>query len=115
AVCDVSFDLYPGETLGLVGESGCGKTTTSRVVLNLQPATAGTVLFDGREITGLKQGQMRRLRREMQIVFQDPYASLDPRMPVNEIVAEPLRIHGRYDKNGRELVRDLLRTVGLKP
>jgi peptide/nickel transport system ATP-binding protein/oligopeptide transport system ATP-binding protein len=120
AVCDVSFDLYPGETLGLVGESGCGKTTTSRVVLNLQPATAGTVLFDGREITGLKQSEMRRLRREMQIVFQDPYASLDPRMPVNEIVAEPLRIHGRYDSHtnrgaGRRKVAELLRTVGLNP
>jgi peptide/nickel transport system ATP-binding protein/oligopeptide transport system ATP-binding protein len=115
AVCDVSFDLYPGETLGLVGESGCGKTTTSRVVLNLQPATSGTVLFDGREISGLKQSEMRRLRREMQIVFQDPYASLDPRMPVNEIVAEPLRIHGRYEKNGRRKVAELLRTVGLNP
>jgi oligopeptide/dipeptide ABC transporter ATP-binding protein len=115
AVCDVSFDLYPGETLGLVGESGCGKTTTSRVVLNLQPATAGTVSFDGREITGLRQSEMRRLRREMQIVFQDPYASLDPRMPVNEIVAEPLRIHGRYDKTGRRQVAELLRTVGLNP
>ncbi len=115
AVCDVSFELYPGETLGLVGESGCGKTTTSRVVLNLQPATSGTVLFDGREITGLKQSEMRRLRREMQIVFQDPYASLDPRMPVNEIVAEPLRIHGRYEKNGRRKVAELLRTVGLNP
>jgi oligopeptide transport system ATP-binding protein len=115
AVCDISFDLHPGETLGLVGESGCGKTTTSRVVLNLQPATSGKVLFDGREITHLKQGQMRRLRREMQIVFQDPYASLDPRMPVNEIVAEPLRIHGRYDKGGRRTVAELLRTVGLNP
>jgi peptide/nickel transport system ATP-binding protein/oligopeptide transport system ATP-binding protein len=98
-----------------VGESGCGKTTTSRVVLNLQPATSGTVLFDGREISGLKQSEMRRLRREMQIVFQDPYASLDPRMPVNEIVAEPLRIHGRYEKNGRRKVAELLRTVGLNP
>jgi peptide/nickel transport system ATP-binding protein/oligopeptide transport system ATP-binding protein len=115
AVCDVSFELYPGETLGLVGESGCGKTTTSRVVLNLQPSTAGTVLFDGRDITGLKPSEMRKLRREMQIVFQDPYASLDPRMPVNEIVAEPLRVHGRYERHGRRKVAELLRTVGLNP
>ena len=115
AVCDVSFDLYPGETLGLVGESGCGKTTTSRVVLNLQPATAGEVRFEGQEISTLKPAQMRKLRREMQIVFQDPYASLDPRMPVNEIVAEPLRIHGLYDKGSRRRVAELLRTVGLNP
>ncbi|MDQ1539760.1 MAG: peptide/nickel transport system ATP-binding protein [Actinomycetota bacterium] len=115
AVCDVSFDIYPGETLGLVGESGCGKTTTSRAVLNLQPPTSGHVLFDGTDITTLSTRDMRRLRREMQIVFQDPYASLDPRMPVNEIVAEPLKIHGLYRKNGRAKVRELLRTVGLNP
>jgi oligopeptide transport system ATP-binding protein len=115
AVCDVSFDIYPGETLGLVGESGCGKTTTSRTVLNLQPATSGQVLFDGTDITTLGMREMRRLRREMQIVFQDPYASLDPRMPINEIVAEPLRIHGIYGSGGRAKVRDLLLTVGLNP
>jgi oligopeptide transport system ATP-binding protein len=115
AVCDVSFDIYPGETLGLVGESGCGKTTTSRTVLNLQPATSGHVLFDGTDITTLSTRDMRRLRREMQIVFQDPYASLDPRMPVNEIVAEPLRIHRLYGRGGRKRVNELLRTVGLNP
>ena len=115
AVCDVSFDIYPGETLGLVGESGCGKTTTSRAVLNLQPPTSGHVLFDGTDITTLSTRDMRRLRREMQIVFQDPYASLDPRMPVNEIVAEPLKIHGLYRKGGRAKVRELLRTVGMNP
>jgi oligopeptide transport system ATP-binding protein len=115
AVCDVSFDIYPGETLGLVGESGCGKTTTSRAVLNLQPPTSGQVLFDGTDVTTLSTRDMRRLRREMQIVFQDPYASLDPRMPVNEIVAEPLKIHGLYRNNGRAKVRELLRTVGLNP
>jgi oligopeptide transport system ATP-binding protein len=115
AVCDVSFDIYPGETLGLVGESGCGKTTTSRAVLNLQPPTSGHVLFDGTDVTTLSTRDMRRLRREMQIVFQDPYASLDPRMPVNEIVAEPLKIHGLYRNNGRAKVRELLRTVGLNP
>ncbi len=115
AVCGVSFDLAERETLGLVGESGCGKSTTARVLLNLQPATSGEVFYQGRELTSLSRSEMRTLRRDLQIVFQDPYASLDPRMPVNEIVAEPLRIHGRYGDGGRDVVRDLLRTVGLKP
>jgi oligopeptide transport system ATP-binding protein len=115
AVCGVSFDLAERETLGLVGESGCGKSTTARVLLNLQPATAGNVEYQGQELTKLSRRQMRALRRDLQIVFQDPYASLDPRMPVNEIVAEPLRIHGSYGDGGRDVVRDLLRTVGLKP
>jgi oligopeptide transport system ATP-binding protein len=115
AVCGVSFDLAERETLGLVGESGCGKSTTARVLLNLQPATSGEVRYQGRELTALSRAEMRSLRRDLQIVFQDPYASLDPRMPVNEIVAEPLRIHGRYGDEGRTVVRDLLRTVGLKP
>jgi oligopeptide transport system ATP-binding protein len=113
AVCDVSFDIYPGETLGLVGESGCGKTTTSRAVLNLQPATSGNVFFNSVDITKASSREMRRLRREMQIVFQDPYASLDPRMSVHEIVAEPLKIHGLYGAEGRSRVTELLRTVGL--
>jgi oligopeptide/dipeptide ABC transporter ATP-binding protein len=115
AVCDVSFDLGRGETLGLVGESGCGKSTTARMVLNLIEATSGEVLYDGTNLTALPPKKMRELRQDLQIVFQDPYASLDPRMPVNEIVAEPLRIHGRYDRGGRTAVQDLLRTVGLKP
>ncbi len=115
AVCDVSFDLYPHETLGLVGESGCGKTTTARVLLNLQPATAGHVYYGGTDLTRLPRKAMQRLRRELQIVFQDPYASLDPRLPVNEIVAEPLRIHGLYNSSGRDTVRELLALVGLKP
>jgi oligopeptide transport system ATP-binding protein len=110
AVCDVSFDIFAHETLGLVGESGCGKTTTGRALLNLVPATAGSVLYQGRDVVPLSRAQMRPLRQEMQIVFQDPYASLDPRMTVNEIIAEPLRIHGRYDKSQ---IRELLRTVGL--
>ncbi|MHA6620131.1 ABC transporter ATP-binding protein [Pseudonocardia sp. DLS-67] len=115
AVCGVSFELAEQETLGLVGESGCGKSTTARVLLNLQPATSGEVHYQGRELTALSRSDMRSLRRDLQIVFQDPYASLDPRMPVNEIIAEPLRIHGRYGDEGRAVVRDLLRTVGLKP
>ena len=115
AVCDLSFDIYKGETLGLVGESGCGKTTTSRTVLNLQAPTSGEVRFEGTDITTLRPRDMRRLRRDMQIVFQDPYASLDPRMPVHEIVAEPLKIHGQYGSAGRTAVRDLLKTVGLNP
>jgi oligopeptide/dipeptide ABC transporter ATP-binding protein len=115
AVCGVSFDLAERETLGLVGESGCGKSTTARVLLNLQPATSGEVFYQGRELTSLSRSEMRTLRRDLQIVFQDPYASLDPRMPVNEIIAEPLRIHGLYGDGGRDVVRDLLRTVGLKP
>ncbi len=115
AVCDVSFDIYPNETLGLVGESGCGKSTTARVVLNLQPATGGEVLFQGADLNSLSAKEMRTLRRSLQIVFQDPYASLDPRLPVNEIIAEPLRIHGLYGSDGPERVRELLNTVGLRP
>ncbi|GAA2527383.1 ABC transporter ATP-binding protein [Winogradskya humida] len=111
AVCDVSFDIFAHETLGLVGESGCGKTTTGRVLLNLEPATSGSVHYRGRDLVPLSRAQMRPLRKELQIVFQDPYASLDPRMTVTELIAEPLRIHGTFQD--RSQVRDLLRTVGL--
>jgi oligopeptide/dipeptide ABC transporter ATP-binding protein len=115
AVCGVSFDVHVNETLGLVGESGCGKSTTGRAILNLHKPTAGEVRFDGREISGLSRQQMRPLRRDMQIVFQDPYASLDPRMPVAEIIAEPLKIHRLYDNGGRAQVHDLMKLVGLAP
>jgi len=117
AVCDVSFDVHDHETLGLVGESGCGKTTTARLLLGLVPATSGEVHFAGRDITKIGRAEMRPLRRDIQIVFQDPFASLDPRMTVHELVAEPLRIHGLYGTrdNGRNQVRELLKTVGLNP
>jgi oligopeptide transport system ATP-binding protein len=117
AVCDVSFDIYERETLCIVGESGCGKTTTGRLVLNLIDASAGSITWRGRDLTKLTPRQMRPLRRDMQIVFQDPFASLDPRMTVNELVAEPLRIHGLYrgENKGRQQVRDLLAQVGLNP
>jgi len=117
AVCDVSFDIYDRETLAVVGESGCGKTTTGRLVLNLIDASAGEVVWQGKDLTKLGNHAMRPLRRDMQIVFQDPYASLDPRMTVNELVAEPLRIHGLYRgaNSGKQAVKDLLAQVGLNP
>ncbi|MER7923402.1 oligopeptide/dipeptide ABC transporter ATP-binding protein [Streptomyces sp. NPDC096057] len=115
AVCGVSFDLHENETLGLVGESGSGKTTISRTVLGLEQATSGRVRYGEHELTELSRRQMRPLRRELQIVFQDPYASLDPRMTVHEIVAEPLRIHGRYGAGAGREVSELLRLVGLNP
>jgi oligopeptide transport system ATP-binding protein len=117
AVCDVSFDIHERETVCIVGESGCGKTTTGRLVLNLIPATTGQVMWQGHDLTKLSVKQMRPLRRDMQIVFQDPFASLDPRMTVNELVAEPLRIHRLYrgQNQGRQQVKDLLAQVGLNP
>jgi oligopeptide/dipeptide ABC transporter ATP-binding protein len=115
AVSGLSFDLYPHETLGLVGESGCGKSTTGRAVLQLYKPTSGSVKFEGRELTTLTSRQLRPLRRDLQIVFQDPYASLNPRLPVNDIIAEPLKVHHLYPKNGGERVAELLRLVGLNP
>jgi oligopeptide/dipeptide ABC transporter ATP-binding protein len=113
AVCGVSFDLAAGETLGLVGESGSGKTTVGRTVLHLQKATDGSVRYRGREIGDVDATELRGLRREMQIVFQDPFASLDPRMTAAQILAEPLRIHRRNVDSAT--VADLMRLVGLDP
>jgi oligopeptide/dipeptide ABC transporter ATP-binding protein len=115
AACDLSFTLHRGETLGLVGESGCGKSTTGKAVLQLSPPTSGSVKFEGEELVGKTRKQMRHIRRDLQVVFQDPYASLNPRMPVSDIVAEPLIIHGLYKRQGKERVRDLLTVVGLNP
>jgi peptide/nickel transport system ATP-binding protein/oligopeptide transport system ATP-binding protein len=116
AVSGVSFTIERHRTLGLVGESGCGKSTTGRAVLRLLDATAGSVRFDGVEVTSAPARELRALRRRMQIVFQDPYASLDPRMTVEGIIGEPLRIHGRYrGGKGRARVKELMELVGLKP
>src|SRR5215469_14827189 len=116
AVCGVSFDLKERETLGLVGESGCGKSTTARTVLQLLKATSGSVCYDGADLTTKTRRQLRPMRQDIQVVFQDPYASLDPRMPVGEIVAEPLRVHGRWDpKSGPARVDELFAMVGLNP
>ena len=115
AVCNVSFSVGSGETLGLVGESGCGKSTTARCVLRLIEPDAGSVRFQEREVLGLPAGELRRLRRRMQIVFQDPYASLNPRMTVRSIVSEPLRVHGLYTRSARETVDELITRVGLSP
>ncbi len=114
AVSGVSFDITPGETLGLVGESGSGKTTVGRCVLQLIEPTAGSVNFKGRELVGLDKSQLREVRRDMQIVFQDPFASLDPRLTVGSAISEPLDIHRASGDHG-ERVAELLTMVGLAP
>jgi peptide/nickel transport system ATP-binding protein/oligopeptide transport system ATP-binding protein len=116
AVSGVSLTLDPGETLGVVGESGCGKSTTGRAILQLHKPTAGSVKFEGQELTQLTPKEMRPVRRDLQIVFQDPYASLNPKMAVNDIIAEPLKIHGQWDaRGGMDRIAELLKLVGLNP
>ncbi len=117
AVDDVSFDVYRGETLGVVGESGCGKSTTGRTVLQLYKPTSGSVVFEGKELSTMPAEELRKMRRRMQMIFQDPFASLNPRMSVGRIVSEPLRIHNIIPnkKEEQEYVEALLERVGLNP
>ncbi|MGM0602934.1 MAG: ABC transporter ATP-binding protein [Bacillota bacterium] len=115
AVDDISFFVNEGETLGLVGESGCGKSTTGRTILRLLEATAGEVIFEGKDVLSLNKEDLRNIRRDMQIIFQDPYASLNPRMTVADIVGEPIDIHNlaKNKKDRNEKVKDILERVGL--
>lgn len=114
AVDDISFDIYTGETLGLVGESGCGKTTTSRVILQLDPPTSGSVKLDGHELVNLDPKLLRTMRKEIQIIFQNPYSSLNPRMMIGRALIEPMIVHGiATGKEAEERACDLLETVGL--
>lgn len=115
AVSGVSFSVSPGETLGIVGESGCGKSTTGRMLTRLIDATSGSIEFEGGDVTKADGRKLRALRARMQMVFQDPYASLNPRMTVHSTIAEPLRIYGRYKDGGDERVRSLMEIVGLNP
>ncbi len=117
AVDGVDFTIARGETLGLVGESGCGKTTTGRCILRLERPTAGEILFDGKDVNRLDRNELTALRRRMQVIFQDPYSSLNPRMKVGDIIAEPIKVHGlEPDARRRETrVRDLLSVCGLDP
>jgi len=115
AVSDVSFDISSGETFGLVGESGCGKSTTGRAILQLHPPTSGSVRFEGVDLAKASKRDLRRYRRDLQVVFQDPFASLNPRLPVNDIVGEPFVVHGLHAGRRKERVAELLRLVGLAP
>ncbi|MEA2460765.1 MAG: peptide/nickel transport system ATP-binding protein [Actinomycetota bacterium] len=114
AVEDVSFSIRPGETLGLVGESGCGKSTTARLIMKLIESTSGQIIFDGRDITKMSRKEMVPLRREMQMMFQDPYSSLNPRQTIGQIIGAPFSIH-KTEGDSKKKVRDLMDRVGLNP
>ena len=115
AVDDVSFALVEGKSLGLVGESGCGKSTTSRLITRLDTPTSGSIRFQGRELAGLKERELRPLRRDIQMIFQDPYSSLNPRQTVGAILLTPLHVHGLAKGKERQRVKELLELVGLNP
>ncbi len=117
AVDGVSLELHRGETLGVVGESGCGKSTLARVLMGLLPATSGSVKLEGEELVGMKASRLRKVRRDIQIIFQDPYSALDPRMTVGKIIGEPFEIHSDVEPKGgrRQRVQELLEVVGLNP
>ncbi|HEX3565598.1 MAG TPA: ATP-binding cassette domain-containing protein, partial [Acidimicrobiales bacterium] len=115
AVSSVSFDVCAGETLALVGESGCGKSTTGRMLLQLLKATSGSVKFEGEELIGASASRIRTLRKRIQIVFQDPYASLNPRMTVQAIISEPMKVHGIWRDGGAAKVKKIMELVGLNP
>jgi len=115
AVTDVSLDIFRGETLALVGESGCGKSTLGRLILHLIEPSSGRVIFDGHDVTAMKRGELREFRRRMQLIFQDPYSSLDPRMRVKQLIAEPLQAYGVPRGEQEETVRRLAELVGLRP
>ena len=114
AVSDVNLEIYEGETLALVGESGCGKSTLGRLLIRLLEATSGKVEFEGQDITAMKESEFAKIRRQLQIIFQDPYASLNPRMSVAKIIAEPLTTYGMKDKKQLETrVKELMKEVGI--
>jgi peptide/nickel transport system ATP-binding protein len=115
AVDDISFDVYPGETLGLVGESGCGKTTTGRTILRLNEPTAGQMIYKGKDIASLNEQELREFRKEVQIIFQDPYSSLNPRMTIGNAIMEPMQVHGilANDEERKKRVEELLEKVSL--
>ena len=117
AVDDISFEVRQGETLGIVGESGCGKTTVGRSIMQVYDITGGEIVFEGQELSALKAKEMRRMRRRMQMIFQDPYSSLNPRMTAGNIIGEPIQIHNMSDSKAEfaEQVEELLRVVGLNP
>jgi oligopeptide/dipeptide ABC transporter ATP-binding protein len=116
AVDGVDVEVFPGETLGVVGETGCGKSTLGRIICHLLPVTEGTVEFEGRDITGIKGKELRHFRREVQMIFQDPYSSLNPRKRVGQIIGDPFQIHGIADGKERKLrVQELMEVVGLNP